>query len=431
MPGTPCSTNQDCGPGFALTCRAPGEFLGCGTCRQGTSNCGSDADCAADAGTSGGKLICDPMPSTSCFCSDPFICVAGCRAKSDCPSNQGCNRRHQCQNSCVPGDGTCPVDFSCGAEGFCVQTSCTTDAECSGACVKGFCYSTRGIVRVHPRYDHGDPMMTKPFGRVFLSLVLSAVVGCSSSGQGSSPDGGAGTGGRGGGTAGVGLGRCRIGRQWNVDRGRVGLPTEGAGGTSSGSGGTACRRWRGTRRSRWRAQAAPEPESPGWAAVGMRRRRRGHRLPAGRCARSLMHHERRLRGRRAHDQLLRNRRLIGLRATEAQRFATLESACDASYPRCGCPLLAPTTDDGSTVNDADTVSVSCQGGACKTFAKACGQPCAAGRSCLTCGAPDAGVSVCSLRCTFDKDCKETAYPTCQFGSDRGICTASSLACSGT
>ena len=122
---------------------------------------------------------------------------------------------------------------------------------------------------------------------------------------------------------------------------------------------------------------------------------------------------------------------IGLRATEAQRFATLESACDASYPRCGCPLLAPTTDDGSTVNDADTVSVSCQGGACKTFAKACGQPCGAGRSCLTCGAPDAGVSVCSLRCTFDKDCNETAYPTCQFGSDRGICTASSLACSGT
>ena len=150
MPGTPCSTNQDCGPGFALTCRAPGEFLGCGTCRQGTSNCGSDADCAADAGTSGGKLICDPMPSTSCFCSDPFICVAGCRAKSDCPSKQGCNRRHQCQNSCVPGDGTCPVDFSCGAEGFCGQTSCTTDAECSGACVKGLLLQHARVVRVHP-----------------------------------------------------------------------------------------------------------------------------------------------------------------------------------------------------------------------------------------------------------------------------------------
>ncbi len=150
VPGTPCSTNQDCGPGFGLTCRAPGESLGCGACRQGQGDCGSDTDCAADAGTSGGKLICDPAPSTSCFCSSTFICVAGCRAKSDCPSNQDCNRRHQCQNSCVPGDGTCPVNFSCGTDGFCGQTSCTTDAECSGACVKGLCYSTRGSCEFLP-----------------------------------------------------------------------------------------------------------------------------------------------------------------------------------------------------------------------------------------------------------------------------------------
>jgi hypothetical protein len=150
MPGTPCSTNQDCGSGVALTCRAPGEFLGCGTCQQGHGNCGSDADCAVDAGTSAGKLICDPAPNTSCFCSSTLFCVAGCRAKSDCPSNQGCNRRHQCQNSCVPGDGTCPVDFSCGADGFCGQKSCTTDAECSGGCVKGLCYSTRGSCEFIP-----------------------------------------------------------------------------------------------------------------------------------------------------------------------------------------------------------------------------------------------------------------------------------------
>jgi hypothetical protein len=150
LPGTPCSTNQDCGPGFTLTCRAPGEFLGCGTCRQGSGNCGSDTDCAADAGTTGGKLICEPAPSSSCFCPNPSICQAGCRAKSDCPSNQGCNRLHHCQNTCVPGDGTCPVDFSCGADGFCAQTSCTTDAECSGACVKGLCYSSRGSCAYTP-----------------------------------------------------------------------------------------------------------------------------------------------------------------------------------------------------------------------------------------------------------------------------------------
>lgn len=50
----------------------------------------------------------------------------------------------------VPGDGTCSVDFSCGADGFCGQTSCTTDAECSGACVKGLCYSTRGSCAFRP-----------------------------------------------------------------------------------------------------------------------------------------------------------------------------------------------------------------------------------------------------------------------------------------
>jgi hypothetical protein len=144
VPGTPCSSNQDCGIGFVLTCRAPGEFLGCGTCQPGQSTCSIDTDCAADGGTSGGKLICDPGPNTSCFCPGTLICLAGCRAKSDCPSSQGCNHLHRCQNSCVPGDGSCPVDFSCGTDGFCWRTSCTSDAECSGACVKGSCYSTRG-----------------------------------------------------------------------------------------------------------------------------------------------------------------------------------------------------------------------------------------------------------------------------------------------
>ena len=144
VPGTPCSSNQDCGVGFILTCRAPGEFLGCGTCLPGQSNCSIDADCAADAGTSGGKMICDPGPGASCLCPGTLICVAGCRAKSDCPSSQGCNNLHQCQDTCAPGEITCPVDFSCGTDGFCRRKSCTSDAECSGACVKGACYGTRG-----------------------------------------------------------------------------------------------------------------------------------------------------------------------------------------------------------------------------------------------------------------------------------------------
>lgn len=144
MPGTPCSKNQDCGSGFALMCRAPSEFLGCGACQQGRSNCAMDTDCATDAGASGGKLICYTAPSTNCFCTSTSICQTGCRGKSDCPSGQDCNVSHQCQKTCVPGDGTCPIDFSCGTDGFCGRTSCTSDAECSGACVKGSCYSTRG-----------------------------------------------------------------------------------------------------------------------------------------------------------------------------------------------------------------------------------------------------------------------------------------------
>jgi hypothetical protein len=149
-PGTPCSTNADCGNGFLLTCRAPGEFLGCGACQQGKSNCAADAECGADAGTSGGKVICDLAPSTSCFCPGTRICVTGCREKSDCPSGQSCNSTHHCQTSCVPGDATCPVDFSCGTDGFCRRTSCTSDAGCSSACVKGSCYGTRGICDYTP-----------------------------------------------------------------------------------------------------------------------------------------------------------------------------------------------------------------------------------------------------------------------------------------
>ena len=150
MPGTPCSTYQDCGSNSALTCRAPGEFLGCGACQQGKSSCSTDTDCATDAGASGGKLICYTAPSANCFCTSTSICQVGCRAKSDCPSDQDCNVRHQCQTTCVPGDGTCPADFSCGSDGFCGRTSCTSDAACSEACVKGSCYSTSGSCEYLP-----------------------------------------------------------------------------------------------------------------------------------------------------------------------------------------------------------------------------------------------------------------------------------------
>jgi len=143
--GTPCSNDRDCGgndPFFR--CWAPGEFMGCGTCSPDGANCSSDTDCTVAMGSSL-VAICDQAPSTVCYCRAVKICQAGCRARSDCPPGQGCNLSHQCQTTCGPSeDGTCPVDFSCGADGFCGRTSCTTDAGCSGACVKGACYSTPG-----------------------------------------------------------------------------------------------------------------------------------------------------------------------------------------------------------------------------------------------------------------------------------------------
>ena len=81
---------------------------------------------------------------TSCYCPGTRLCVAGCRSKSDCPTGQDCNINHQCQRTCVAGDGTCPVDFVCGSTGFCARITCTSDAPCSGACVKGYCYDGRG-----------------------------------------------------------------------------------------------------------------------------------------------------------------------------------------------------------------------------------------------------------------------------------------------
>jgi len=144
--GTPCSNHEDCrGNQPFLMCWAPGEFMGCGDCGWGQSDCLTDADCLVYVTASSGPLICDPAPADICSCRAVKICQRGCRAKSDCPSGQGCTLGHQCQNTCVPGDGTCPVDFSCGADGFCARTSCTTDAECSGACVKGACYGRPGV----------------------------------------------------------------------------------------------------------------------------------------------------------------------------------------------------------------------------------------------------------------------------------------------
>jgi hypothetical protein len=120
---------------------------------------------------------------------------------------------------------------------------------------------------------------------------------------------------------------------------------------------------------------------------------------------------------------------IGIRSSEKDHFAALESACDRTYPACGCAAGPPLTDDGSVVPFGGMAGVSCRAGTCKTFSKACGQACATGRSCVTCMMPDAGAtSSCSLTCMKDTDCTEAGRTKCQFVFASGTCVSPTLAC---
>lgn len=143
--GDPCESQSDCGPNpTALYCVAPGEPRGCGICLNPANPCTSDAECVPDGGSGGDTKICDAPPADLCFCRLVKICVAGCRSNSDCASGMACDTQHTCQKACVAGDTSCPVDYACGSSGICVRKACTSNAECSAACVKGACYSSRG-----------------------------------------------------------------------------------------------------------------------------------------------------------------------------------------------------------------------------------------------------------------------------------------------
>ena len=121
---------------------------------------------------------------------------------------------------------------------------------------------------------------------------------------------------------------------------------------------------------------------------------------------------------------------LGINKAGGQEFSTLESLCDASYPACGCATGSPTTSDGSSIPFGANAAVTCQGGVCKTYASACGHLCQTGRSCVTCGQADAGVSFCSLRCPSGTGCTEAAYSKCISSFNGGVCVAPDLPCSG-
>ena len=148
--GDLCRSQTDCGSAGWLRCYAPGQFRGCGTCRTSTNLCVTDADCLPDGGGTSAKQICNVAPSSYCYCTGVQICQPGCRVDADCPSGSGCNAQHACQKTCVGGDGTCGPNFVCGSDGFCAQTRCTADSDCSGACVNGGCYGATGTCEMVP-----------------------------------------------------------------------------------------------------------------------------------------------------------------------------------------------------------------------------------------------------------------------------------------
>ena len=139
-------TAQDGGHDMAggPRCLGPGEVLCGGTCTPVTNPCTADQDCASDAAV---PQVCNTDP---CACSDhPRRCMPGCVTDADCGEGLTCRSSdHRCSIVyCASGQSACPANFTCDTFFLapeCVRTMCTTDSQCSGACVGGQCYPSPG-----------------------------------------------------------------------------------------------------------------------------------------------------------------------------------------------------------------------------------------------------------------------------------------------
>ena len=131
-----CRGDADCSD-IHDTCVQPGGVGPCGLCLVVASPCTSDSDCQADPSV----FICD-VP-VGCFCPPGAkTCIPGCTDASGCNAGEACTA-HRCVPASCQSDADCPTDFGC-AGGGCGRKGCTTDADCSGYCVTGACYSTPG-----------------------------------------------------------------------------------------------------------------------------------------------------------------------------------------------------------------------------------------------------------------------------------------------
>jgi hypothetical protein len=116
----------------------------CPVCYTPPTICAADGECASNGPTS----IC---AAPGCTCNNVKTCVNGCAKDSECPAGNSCGTDHRCTASpCGAGAPACPTDFVCGTGQTCQRRSCTSDAECSAACVIGKCFDRPGVCRSPP-----------------------------------------------------------------------------------------------------------------------------------------------------------------------------------------------------------------------------------------------------------------------------------------
>jgi hypothetical protein len=123
---------------------------------------------------------------------------------------------------------------------------------------------------------------------------------------------------------------------------------------------------------------------------------------------------------------------VGFRNAVKTQFQTLEAACDATYPACGCAAGQPTADDGSKLRFNQQADVTCLQGKCTTFVPDCGQPCATGTTCFSCANHQLMFAACTTMCADSNACADPTLALCQMGSSGNtsgkFCTGANVTC---
>ena len=141
-----CRSERECEGG--QMCRAPDAPPLCGMCRMPELECGGDADCAA--GT-----VCD-WETGGCLCNPAMLCIPACHSAAGCDAGESCTADGHCVPTPCTNDADCPAHFHCPRMGrmgapTCARRDCTNDAGCEGGyCVQGRCYGELGTCLYPP-----------------------------------------------------------------------------------------------------------------------------------------------------------------------------------------------------------------------------------------------------------------------------------------